>query len=216
MFAEVRRGWELAAQQPDAHRFIDAGSTSESFPLRGEAFAAQAMEALPPGEFPTIIELGAGGGRVTRWLTGYKQIYAVDIAPSMVAWLKRLCVEGVLDGNVVVPVEGDGTNLELGEVDGAYSSLVLMHNSRAAVHAIFEGLRPLVRRVAFQLPVYERAVYTTGWNQVAQWTEPEVAALADATGFVPVVIHTNPGTYARGRRDTVGPRHWDLHIFDRG
>jgi SAM-dependent methyltransferase len=221
MFADVATGWEQAARRPTAQamRAIDAGSTPENFRFRGESFAVQAMEALPPDEYPTIVELGAGAGRVTRWLAGYKRIYAVDIAPAMVSWLTRLCGDGTLDPEIVMPVLGNGTNVDhIVPVDGVYTSLVLMHNTRPAVHAIFEGFHRVLRaggRVAFQLPVYETPVEASRWNQVAQWTETEVLDLAAATGFDPVVVHSNPGNYVKGRRETIGAHHWDLHIFDK-
>lgn len=223
-FDHVRDGWERSAQQrePDALYDVHRESTPATFGQSGATFAARTLAALPPAHYPTILELGAGPGRVTRWLQDhYQHIYAADIAPSMVQWLQRLKTEGHIADNVT-PIESNGTDLDdriPAPLDGVYTSLVLMHNPTPAVYAIFEALHDQLHpdhgRIAFQLPVYDRHIEPTKWNYVAQWTRDEVLELADATGYTPRLIYTNPGTYNASRKaETIGPNHFDLHIFD--
>ena len=225
-FAALRAGWESSARQrPEATMYdVHRESTPATFGKSGEDFAGLCIEALPPADFPKILELGAGPGRVTRWLqeAGYDTIWTVDIAPTMVRWQTRLINEGILDPDIVHPIQGNGTDLagRIGPLDGVYTSLVLMHNTRPNVEAIFDHLRTLPappRRVAFQLPVYSKPIEPDPprWNYVAQWTRDEVIALAGRTGWAATTVWDNPGTYdSRRKAETIGPNHWALHVFD--
>jgi SAM-dependent methyltransferase len=224
-FAHIRAGWNKAGLQPieDAMHDVHRESDPESFYDSGEVFAAECVEALPPKTFPRIIELGAGLGRVTRHLQHhYEFVYAVDIAPSMVNHLRNDLYNGNLIEDRVRVVEDNGTTLGpviAKPVDAVYSSLVLMHNTRAGVNAIFEALHRRIRpngRIAFQLPVYDHPIHVSKWNYVAQWTRDEVEALAADNGYIAKTIHTNPGNYdVRRKWETIGPHHFDLHTFVR-
>lgn len=223
-FAHVKRGWHQAGRKRMAEAMNDVHreSTPETFYESGRVFADETIEALPPDRYPTIIELGAGLGRVTQYLQHhYDTVYAVDIAPSMAQHLRESIKGGTLNAGHVTVIEDDGTGLanKITEVDAVYSSLVLMHNTRQGVHAIFDHLFDVIRpngRIAFQLPVYDRPIEVDIWNHVAQWTFDEVEALAIDHGYIPKLIHTNPGTYtARRKWETIGPHHFDLHIFIR-
>ena len=219
-FAELRDEWERSGRgrPEEMMRNAHVESTPATFGHTGVDFANLTRKALPPRKYPTIIELGCGPARVTRWLGAYQRVYAVDIAPVFAEFIGRLQAEGELSN--VVALTGNGTDLPIdAPVDGAYSSLVLMHNRREDVRAIFTALHELLRpggRVAFQLPVYEVPFVGANWRQVSQWTEAEVIALAEATGYTPTKVWTNPGFYrARDPLHPPGPNHWALHLFDR-
>lgn len=208
-FTELRAKWDESGR---AHKDEDVFPTVATWGRTGKDFAALTVAALPPTCYPSIVEFGCGPGRVTRWLAKYYQhVFAVDIAPVMADRVNALGLANV------TTITDDGTGLVAGthEVDAVYSSLVLMHNRREDVQRIFTEFRRIVRvggRVAFQMPCYEAHYEPLSWRQVAQWTQPELIALAEATGFTPTRIWANAGRYVR--QQSIGPYHFELHIFD--
>lgn len=219
-FPELQAKWDESGRgRPEAMmKSVHMESTPATFGRSGIDFAELTTEALPPFDFPVILELGCGPGRVTRWLApSYKKVYAVDIAPVFREFLERLQAAGELAPNVV-PMTGNGTDLIIDEpLDGIYTSLVLMHNTREDVEAIFHAFYDLLRpggRVAFQLPVYDFKVVGGNWRQVSQWTLEEVDALAEVSGFYATRVMGNKGRYVfKDPKNPPGPNHFALHIF---
>ena len=114
---EQHGGQHDGAQPHMEHRFEDAERYARSFddPARdGWQMPDRVIEALglQPGQ--TVADVGAGTGYFTVRLaqsTGARTVYAVDIEPSMVDYIRNRAQAAELDNVVTVLAGSDRTNL---------------------------------------------------------------------------------------------------------
>jgi len=96
------------------------------------------------GPSSTVVEIGPGGGRWTRYMTGCRKVYAVDVSREMLDELARSFRHPFL-----VPVLGGGTDLA-GVPDGCadlvWSYDVFVHLELDAIRAYLKEMWRVLRR----------------------------------------------------------------------
>jgi SAM-dependent methyltransferase len=142
---DSRTWWDHAAQQ-DARWYI--ATTSEPFLERGRRDTDElvAFCGLQPSKDKTLLEIGAGAGRMThRFAELYGRVIALDVSEEMLR-LGRGNLAGV--GNVEW-VLGSGVDLHVipnGGVDDVFSYITLQHvPNRAAVLRYLEEAGRVLR-----------------------------------------------------------------------
>lgn len=178
----------------------------------GRLAAERCLEALPPKTFPTIVELGCGHGRTTKWLAqAYERVYAVDIAQGML---------DALDApDNVTKVLDDGTHLveKIGCADALFSYLVLMHNRHDDVARIMVEVGRLLSpggRALVQIPVGTEGIEAGDWSKVGRWTVEQIGEIAVAAGLEPTIAKPNPTSGESSNAS--GARHSEeLHLLDK-
>lgn len=116
-------------------------------------FAERAGVATPRG---SCIELGAGVGRITRYLADqFDHVYALDISPGNLAECDAYMAEIGVTNVTTVLIRGLEDFDSLPAVDCFYSHIVLQHNpppvQKAMLRRLFMHIRP-GGLVLFQIP----------------------------------------------------------------
>jgi SAM-dependent methyltransferase len=190
-----------------------SGAASEAaFTMSGVEAARAIAELLPLAEYPTLIDFGAGVGRVARPLhdLGYR-VVAVDAMPAMVKAGRQRCGECEW-------IQDDGLDLARQVkplADAAVALAVFPHMPYKAGRRVLSGLAAAVRSggaVALQIPLYDVARQPRDWIDVGVWTLDLLRVTADQAGLVVEQASTNPGEFSYA---AVGENHGRLHLLRR-
>lgn len=94
----------------------------------------------------TALEIGPGGGRWTRYLLNFKQLYAVDYHEELLTQLKK-----VFDRPNIAFVKNDGTDfpgIPEQSIDYLFSFGVFVHLDLALIEAYLANMKPLLKPTA--------------------------------------------------------------------
>lgn len=116
-----------------AREVILTGESSEDcFEAAGQ-MEAERIPALVPDRSSTLLDYGCGIGRITKYLTGYSQVYGVDVSQRML----NLARQRIPDRHLTfLKTEGRRIPVPENSVDFLYSLLALQHLDRGDVRRV--------------------------------------------------------------------------------
>ena len=169
-------------------------------------------QAEPP---ETILDFGAGAGRVSfplaaLWPTS--EVIAADSSPTMLRRLAETHHRLVVDLPNVHPLVSDGFDGRLPKVDAIHSIIVLQHH-------LWQDGEELLRRLVLalhpggvagvQLPLYDQEGQSTDWTGVTTWTRHRFWRTVRNAGAEVLEDHVSPGAFRPGAPgEHHGAYHW--------
>lgn len=225
-YEQTKAGWDNAAKSEKVDAAIHPAGIKgwNEYQASGDSDANYVLESLYalgigvnfdeddcpiiPG---SIIDVGCGNGRVTKFLVSkFHGIYAVDFSYAMLQQIPK-------DMPTIIPVLSVDNWFGLPEpADFAFSISVFIHNTYESgvklMQAISDNLKP-GGLALLQIPVYDEPRQAESWTGVGIWTAPGLEHAAKVTGFNILEMQTNRGAFDYVRN--IGPNHHKFQILQK-
>lgn len=205
--------WDDAAAANNRSVMHPTGVLPErDYDASGAADADRVAEIAPPAEYPKLVDLGGGDGRVAKYLDrlGY-EVLLVDAAPSMLNLARRRLPSRIR------AVQSDGRDLVriVQDVDVVLALGVLQYLTPAAGTKVLVGVAAALSPtglVLLDVPLYDESVRGRDWWDPGCWTLDQLENAAGAAGLAVVDVAVGDGPY---ERDDPSDVHSFIHTLRR-
>ena len=193
--------WNPSSDEIAREVILTGESSTDCFEAAGQ-MDAERIQALVPDKSSVLLDYGCGIGRITKHLTGYSQIYGVDVSQRML----NLARQRIPDSHVTF-LKTDGRQIPVPEnsIDFLYSLLVLQHLDRGdawrVVGDCYRVLKPS-GRCYLQFPEYgdmvDGGANTRPWSVaevqevLREWSILSLERQPDHSGLINILVLAQP------------------------
>lgn len=174
--------------------------------------AARAWMGGPRGH--SILDVGAGAGRITRHLVNaWSQVGAIEPNPEFARFLAAAAPEAAYWPSITECRNAVGDQ----SWDAVASFLVLQHYPHRERLELLEEILSLSRRLALiQIPLYSTAREPGRYDAVGTWTRDQLEDAARSAGFLIREAREISGQYDPDwKLAQVPPEHFHVHVLER-
>lgn len=162
----------------------------------------------------SILDIGAGAGRITRHLVNaWTQVGAIEPNPDFARLLAAAAPRAAYWPSIEECLTAVGER----SWDVVLSFLVLQHYPSRERLELLSQILSLSRRLALiQLPLYSTPREPARYDDVGTWSRDQLADAARSAGFVIREAREIPGEYDPAwKLGQVPPEHFYLHVLER-